>query len=82
MGMSERIDSVRACIKALGGPKKAAQFMRVGPTQISNMLRDGAITSGHHMKVYFRLKNAGFELDPAAVFGLDEDGEPISDQDV
>lgn len=73
--MTNRITNVQECIRALGGPSEAARFLRVGNSQISNMLRDGHITSGHHLRVYFRLLSEGFQVDTVGVFGVEIDGE-------
>lgn len=76
MGMRDRtIANVNDCIAALGGPRRAAQFMRVGQSQVSNMLREGHITSGHHLRVYFRLINEGYSVDTVGVFGVGIDGK-------
>lgn len=72
--MAKRIDTVQQCIAALGGPDKAAKFMRVGPTQISNMKKDGYITSAHHMRVYFFLESRGYDINTLNVFGIDRSG--------
>lgn len=75
------ISNVHDCISALGGPREAARFMRVGQSQISNMLRDGHITSGHHLRVFFRLTEEGYSVDPVGVFGVQIDGRIACSRD-
>jgi hypothetical protein len=77
--MTRKIDSIERCIDALGGRRAAAAFLRVGYTQVSNMICDGHVTSGHHLRVYLRLKSMGCDVDIPAVFGVDDDGVVPSD---
>ena len=63
------ITSVSEVIDALGGTSRAAGFMKVGSSAVSNMLNRNVIPSAYHLRVYLRLTDLGYDVDVVAVFG-------------
>ena len=64
----KRLRSAREVVEALGGTTEAAKFLRVGPSQVSNMLKRG-IPPNHHKRIELYLDHLGYEIDHERVFG-------------
>lgn len=61
--MNKKLASVRDVIAALGGTGKAADFLEVGPSAVSNMLFDDEIRRAYHNRIRVRLEASGYEID-------------------
>ena len=59
--------SIREVVEALGGNRGAAQFWRVTPSAVSNMLAGQHISSGHHSRTIVRLLMDGYDIDLKAL---------------
>jgi sialic acid synthase SpsE len=66
----EKITSVAALVKALGGPKAiSARFELASETAVYNWLRHDAIPPSWHMRLWFWCEEAGLTVD-RTVFGV------------
>ena len=61
--MSNKVTTVRAVVKALGGTGKAADFLEIVPSAVSNMLKYGEIPRSYHLRIKERLEAWGYEVD-------------------
>jgi hypothetical protein len=66
------IHTVRQLVDAFGGTGAFAEFLRVGPSAVSNMLAQDEIPRGHHLDIYLECERRGLKLDKEALFGISE----------
>lgn len=67
------ISSVRALVKALGGPKKLSSILGCSTQAIEWWIEDKQIPEGWHYRLYYLAGLKGITIDPHKVFGLAKD---------
>jgi hypothetical protein len=74
-----RIQTVRQLVDAFGGTGKLAEFLKIVPSAVSNMLADDYIPRGYHLELYFEARRRGWQIDTQALFGVSEQSarEPV-----
>jgi hypothetical protein len=65
-----RITSVKQLVNAFGGRSKFAEFLKVVPTAVSNMVSDEHIPRGYHLEIYLECEERGLAIDRAKLFGM------------
>lgn len=64
------IRTVKQLVDAFGGRSKFAEFLKVVPTAVSNMVSDQHIPRGYHLEIYLEAEKRGLEIDKREVFGM------------
>lgn len=67
------ISTLRDLVKVYGGTNKFAEFLKVVPSFVSNMLRDGELARGYQLEVYLDCQRRGIEIDMKALFGIENE---------
>ncbi len=66
------IRTVRELVDAFGGRSKFAEFLKIVPTAVSNMMTDDYIPRGYHLEIYLGCEKRGYHIDRGRVFGMVE----------
>lgn len=67
------ICTVRELVTAFDGTGKLADFLKIVPSAVSNMLAQNDIPRGYHLEIYLECERRGLRLDTEALFGLAEE---------